>query len=47
MQKNTTRTPNSPTCSNALASQQHDPSEAHTEDGALAKVEHGQRGRGF
>lgn len=39
--------PNSPTCSDALAGQQHDSGQAHTEDGALAKVEHGERGGGF
>lgn len=39
--------PNSPTCSDALAGQQHDSGQAHTEDGTLAKVEHGERGGGF
>lgn len=41
------REPNSPTCCDALAGQQHDPGQAHTKDGALAKVEHGERGGGF
>ena len=35
------------TCSDALAGQHHDASEADAEDGALAKVEHGERRRGF
>lgn len=35
------------TCSDALACQQHDASQSGAEDGTLAKVEHGKRGRGF
>lgn len=35
------------TCSNALAGQQHDARQANTEDGTLAKVEQGERGRSF
>lgn len=35
------------TCNDALACQQHDASQAGAEDGTLAKVEHGECGRGF
>lgn len=35
------------TCRNALAGQQHDGSQADTEDGTLAKVEHGKCGCSF
>lgn len=35
------------TCCDAFTGQQHDCSEADAEDGTLAKVEHGERRRGF
>lgn len=37
----------SPTCSDALAGQQHDSGQAHAKNGTLAEVEHGERGGGF